>query len=58
MHEFIRLTKLPQMCGAIDGTHIKLLNKPKRAYQPTYYWCRHDAHMKLLQGICDHDDSS
>lgn len=44
-----------EMCGALDATHIRLVNKPKRAYQPAYYWCQHDAHTVLLQGICDHD---
>ena len=35
---FFRLTKTPKcMCGAMDGTHIKLANKPKCSYQTTDY---------------------
>ena len=43
------------MCGAIDGTHIKLYQKPAQLYIPTDYWSRHDFHSVFLQGICDSD---
>ena len=50
---FHRVTKLPQICGAIDGSHVKLYRKPPTKYTPADYWCRHDVHTVLLQGICD-----
>jgi hypothetical protein len=50
---FHRITKLPQICGAIDGSHVKLYKKPPTKYTPADYWCRHDVHKVLLQGICD-----
>jgi hypothetical protein len=42
-------------CGAIDGSHIKLARKPENRYVPGEYWCRHDFHSILLQGVCDAD---
>jgi hypothetical protein len=48
-------TRLDNMCGAIDGSHIKLYNKAANKYVPAQYWSRHDMHSVLLQGICDHD---
>jgi hypothetical protein len=50
---FHHITKLPQICGAIDGSHIKLYRKPPQKYTLANYWYRHDAHTVLLQGICD-----
>ena len=41
---FHRVTKLPQICGVIDGSHVKLYRKPPTKYTPAYYWCRDDVH--------------
>ena len=41
------------MCGAIDGTHIRLGDKPKLALVPADYWNRYDHHSVLLQAVCD-----
>jgi hypothetical protein len=46
---------IDNMCGAIDGSHIKLARKPENRYIPAEYWCRHDFHSILLQGVCDAD---
>jgi hypothetical protein len=46
---------IDNMCGAIDGSHIKLARKPENKYVPGEYWCRHDFHSILLQGVCDAD---
>ena len=51
------ITRLPQICGAIDGSHVKLYRKPPTKYTPADYWCRHDVHTILLQGICDSNQS-
>jgi hypothetical protein len=48
-------TGLDNMCGSIDGSHIKLYKKPASKYVPAQYWSRHDMHSILLQGICDYD---
>jgi hypothetical protein len=50
--EFKELTGLDNMCGAIDGSHIKLRAQPDRRYTPADYWCRHHIHSILLQGVC------
>lgn len=47
-------TGIDNMCGAIDGSHIKLYRKPPFWAIPADYWCRHDFHSVLLQGICDY----
>jgi hypothetical protein len=47
------LTGLENMCGAIDGTHIRLAEKPPMSLIPADYWNRHDHHSILLQGVCD-----
>lgn len=51
--DFQTLTLLPNVCGAIDGTHIKLYQKPKDVDYPAQYMCRHHFYSILLQGICD-----
>jgi hypothetical protein len=51
--EFKNLTGIFQMCGAIDETHIRLVDKPKLVLVSTDYWNRHDHHSVLLQAICD-----
>ena len=43
------------MCGAIDGTNIKLYKKPVQHYISVDYWSRHDFHSVFLQGIYDRD---
>jgi len=49
IRKFKTLTGIFQMCGTIDGTHIRLANKPKLALVPADYWNRHDHHNVLLQ---------
>jgi hypothetical protein len=51
--EFKELTNIDNMCGAIDGSHIKLSKKPDIRFTPADYWSRHDFHSILLQGVCD-----
>jgi hypothetical protein len=50
---FHNITGLPNMCGAINGTHCKLNLKPPQSFTPGDYWCRHDIYSVLLQGVCD-----
>jgi hypothetical protein len=47
------LAGIDQVCRAIDGTHIKLYDKPKLRFVPANYWNRHDHHSVLLQAVCD-----
>jgi hypothetical protein len=53
--QFKNGTGLDNIADAIDGTHIKLFRKPANHQVPTNFWCRHDIHSILLQGICDYD---
>lgn len=55
IRKFKNLTGISQMCGAIDGTHIRLTDRPKLAFVPADYWNRHDHHSVLLQAVCDSD---
>lgn len=55
IRKFKNITGISQMCGAIDGTHIRLRDKPKLAFVPADYWNRHDHHSVLLQAVCDSD---
>lgn len=48
-------TCIDNMCGAVDGSHIRLFRKPPFYRVPADYWCRHDFHSILLQGICDYN---
>ena len=43
------------MCGAIDGTYIRLADKPKLALVPIDYWNRLNHHSVLLQAVCDNN---
>ena len=43
------------MYGAIDGTHIRLADKPKLAFVHVDYWNRHYQYSVLLQLVCDSD---
>lgn len=57
---FQAATGLPNMCGAIDGTHIKLCQKPGKLRQlqltpVQHYWSEHGFYSILLQGVCDAD---
>ena len=49
------ITKLPQICGDIDGSHVRLYMTPPTKYTPANYWCQHDVHIVLLQGTCDNN---
>jgi hypothetical protein len=51
-------TGLNNMCGAIDGSHIKLYKKPASEYVSAQYWSRHDMHSVLLQGTATTTGSS
>ena len=53
IEQFHGLFGLLNMCGAIDGTHKKLYQKPAQYYIPSNYWFCHDFHSVLFQGICD-----
>jgi hypothetical protein len=55
IEQFHGLSALPNMCGAIDGTHIKLYKKPPQCYIPINYCSCHNFHCVFLQGICDGD---
>lgn len=48
---FKDLTGLPNMCGAIDGNHIKLHKKPNNEFM---YKCRHNFYAVVLQAVSDH----
>ena len=50
---FKNLIGLENMCGAIDGIHIRLVGEPPMSLIPTNYWNWHDHHSILLQGVCD-----
>ena len=50
---FKNLIGLEYMCGAIDDTHIRLVEKPLMNLIPADYWNRHDHNSILLQGACD-----
>ena len=51
MQEFERLSTLPCIVGAIDGSHIRLAAKPQKKWGPADYWCRHDCYSIVLQGL-------
>ncbi|MCO5611410.1 hypothetical protein L7F22_065663 [Adiantum nelumboides] len=53
IEDFQDITNLPNMCGAVDGTHIKLARKPQCDFFPAQYVSRHGFHSILLQGIVD-----
>lgn len=48
---FKELTGLPNMCGAIDGSHIRLHKKPNNE---VIYKCRHNFYAVVLQAVSDH----
>ncbi|MCO5612973.1 hypothetical protein L7F22_067246 [Adiantum nelumboides] len=51
--DFQTLTLFPNVCGAIDGSHIKLAIRPNIEHIPAQYWCRHHFQSVLLQAVCD-----
>jgi hypothetical protein len=51
--QFKNLTMFENMCGAIDGTHNKLVEKPSTNLLHVDYWNRYDHHSILLQGVYD-----
>ncbi|MCO5587488.1 hypothetical protein L7F22_041437 [Adiantum nelumboides] len=53
MDGFEAITGLPQVAGAIDGTHIRLQRKPSKDKFSAQYVCRHGFPSILLQGIVD-----
>eukprot|EP01018_Ginkgo_biloba_P029127 Gb_19400 [translate_table: standard] len=48
---FKDLTGLPNMCGAIDGSHVKIHKRPSNEF---IYKCRHHFVAVLLQAVSDH----
>lgn len=55
---FMELTGIPNMCGAIDGTHIVLQKKPEQLHGPAVYRTGsgdQSYYSILLQGVCDGD---
>jgi hypothetical protein len=50
---FQTLCRIPNLAGAIDGSHIKLSRKPRNVATLSDYWCRHDIFSILLQAVCD-----
>ncbi|KAL2613916.1 hypothetical protein R1flu_025608 [Riccia fluitans] len=52
---FQRLCSLPNVAGAIDGSHIKIRN-PERRHARDYFNRKRDISF-VLQGICDHDSA-
>lgn len=51
---FKEVTGLPNMCGAIDGSPVKIHKIPRKDYSPAYYRSRHHFYAILLQAVCDH----
>ncbi|ERM96831.1 protein ALP1-like [Amborella trichopoda] len=49
---FKELSGLPNICGAIDGSHVKLSRTPSS--DPLAFKCRHNFYSVLLQVIADH----
>jgi hypothetical protein len=53
IRNFKDLISIDQVCRAIDGTHIKVHDKPKLRFIPVDYWNWHNHHNVLLVAICD-----
>ena len=53
--DFKELTGLPNICGAIDGTHIPLAENPSRSVTlaTSDFFNRKKFHSIVLQGVCD-----
>ena len=50
---FKNFVGIENTCRVIDGTHIKLVEKPPRNLIFIDYWNQDDHHSILLQGVCD-----
>jgi DDE superfamily endonuclease len=57
MERFRNSTGLPNICGAIDGTHIPLSRRPSGHLTPMAadFFNRKKFHSVVLQGVCDMD---
>ena len=55
IESFRNITGLPNIVGAIDGTHIPLSTRPNRRYtpMPSHFFNRKKFHSIVLQGVCD-----
>jgi hypothetical protein len=55
IQQFEDLTSLPNICGAIDGTHIPLGERPNRKYTIIVvdYYNQKKFHNIVLQATCD-----
>lgn len=51
---FQELTTLPNTAGAIDGRHIKNMDKSPRKYNLPGYWSKDSIYSVMFQGVCDH----
>ena len=51
------IARLPNIVGAIDGTHIRLNCRPTRRFtpMPSYFYNMKRFHCIVLHGICDVD---
>eukprot|EP00252_Welwitschia_mirabilis_P026028 TRINITY_DN8338_c2_g1_i1.p1 TRINITY_DN8338_c2_g1~~TRINITY_DN8338_c2_g1_i1.p1 ORF type:complete len:438 (+),score=63.20 TRINITY_DN8338_c2_g1_i1:117-1430(+) len=52
MNGFRNMTGLPNMCGAINGSHVKLAKRPSQ--QEELYMSRYGFYSVLLQAVSDH----
>ena len=57
MERFRNSTGLPNICGAIDGTHIPLAQHPRSdlTSMASDFFNRKKFHSVVLQGVCDMD---
>ena len=55
IEKFMDITGLPNIAGAIDGTHIPLSARPSRRYtpMPQDFYNRLHFHSIVLQVVCD-----
>jgi hypothetical protein len=53
MAHFKSLIGLENMCGAIDGTHIRLIENPPMNLILVDYWNQHDHYSLSLQDVYD-----
>ena len=55
INDFEELTGLPNICGAIDGTHIPLAERPSKriTLAKSDFYNRKKYHSIILQGVCD-----
>lgn len=51
---FQEITALPNICGAMDGTTVKLHKLPSDIINPSMYYSRHGYPSILLQVVADH----